>query len=240
MTSALRGPGGRYTVSIEVLTPVHGQPVAQRRTTTGTPFQGAGSSPFGYLVTLAGCSLVLIPGETGLTVRDLKLKARQATVSATVTAAAGAPAWLPAESRYVLFSGDRSAAAATRERSIPFSGAPGPRSEQQQEGDRGTALDLLAAAVGRAVARANTDLGAAPAGMTALISRVTVRLALESTDLRGGEVQVVLGRTPGTGGGQFVEFTVCAVPAAGDGGATAPAASMPAATGESADPSARS
>ncbi|HLN61779.1 MAG TPA: hypothetical protein VK464_09525, partial [Symbiobacteriaceae bacterium] len=83
-------------------------------------------------------------------------------------------------------------------------------------GEEATPLDRLAVAVGRSVARANAALAQSPApGGVALVSSLTIRLAVEQTNVGQGRVLVTLAR-PGqeTPSGQYVELTMSTVPGA--------------------------
>jgi hypothetical protein len=158
-------------------------------------------------------SLTLAPGENGLTLRSVKpLGATRAVVTATVGARGGAPDWLPTESTYLLFQGDRAAAAAVKDRYVPFEGMAAERSWPDQGGV--TPLDRLAVAVGRSVARANAVLARtqAEAGV-ALVSRVTLRVGVRQTDLGQGRVFVALAG-PGEEEAQYVELEMTTVPGA--------------------------
>lgn len=158
-------------------------------------------------------SLTLTPGENGLTLRSVKLLgATRAVVTATVGARGGAPDWLPTESTYLLFQGDRGAAAAVKDRYIPLDGMATERSLPDQSDV--TPLDRLAVAVGRSVARANAVLARtrAEAGV-ALVAKVTLRVGVRQADLGQGRVFVTLAG-PGAEEGQYVELTMTTVPGA--------------------------
>lgn len=209
MSRALTGPGGRYRVAVEALVSGGGDGFVRRRAVQGAPLPDDRA----FMVLLHdACSLVLEPGENGLTVRSVKLmNAASALITAVVTAGDGAPDWLPQESTYLLFQGDREAAAAQRERYFPLEGM----TEGPAPADQGaTPLDRLAVAVGRSVARANAQLARTTArGGVALVANITIRVAVEHTDVGQGRVLVNLAR-PGTETGQFVELTMTTVPGA--------------------------
>ena len=166
-------------------------------------------------------SLTLAPGENGLTLGSVKLLgATRAVVTATVGARGGAPDWLPTESTYLLFQGDRGAAAAVKDRYVPLEGMAAERDGPDQ-GDV-TPLDRLAVALGRSVARANAVLARtqAEAGV-ALVAKVTLRVGVRQADLGQGRVFVTLAG-PGEEEKQYVELTMTTVPGAqpaGEGGA---------------------
>jgi hypothetical protein len=199
-----------------VLTARGGEAFMRHRVDAGEPVWNPGGQGGAFLV-LAGdaLSLVLAPGENGLTLRSVKLlNASRAVVTATVAAAGGAPEWLPHESTYLLFQGDREAAAAVRDVYFPLQGMVAERSWEGSEA--ATPLDRLAVAVGRSVARANAALARtnAEAGV-ALVSQVTIRVCVAQTDLGQGRVLVTLAR-PGEDQAcnQFVELTMTTVPGA--------------------------
>lgn len=209
MSTELRGPDDRYRLTVEAMTSADNETFTRSRTSTGIS-EGDGN----YRVVVGNaCSIVLRLGENGLTVRSVRLLgARQAQVRALVAAGSCAPEWLPTESAYQLFEGDRAEAAAFTERYIPLEGMA---REQSWPDDGTTPLDRLAVAVGRSVARANSALvrSGAEAGI-ALVSSVTVRVAVQQTQVSRGRVMVTLAR-PGDGeAGQFVEFSMRTVPPA--------------------------
>ncbi|HWI61839.1 MAG TPA: hypothetical protein VNT75_08380 [Symbiobacteriaceae bacterium] len=210
MSCPLQGPGDRYAVRVVVLAARGGQQFERCEVCEGQPLDS------GAFQVLAGdlCSLVLKPGENGLTLGSVKLlRATRAVITATVCARGGAPDWLPTEGSYLLFQGDREEARAVCDRYTPLEGMAAERSWPAQEGVM--PLDRLAVAVGRSVARANAVLArsTAEAGV-ALISQVTIRVGVRQTDLGQGRVLVTLAR-PGEGGdGQFVELTMSAAPGA--------------------------
>lgn len=209
VSTELRGPDDRYRLTVEAMTSLDGDTFTRSRTSIGIP-EGDGD----YKVVVgSACSLKLRLGENGLTVRSVRLLgARQAQVRAWAAAGCGAPDWLPTESAYLLFEGDRADAAAATERYIPLEGMA---REQSWPDDGTTPLDRLAVAVGRSVARANAALvrSRTDAGI-ALVSSVTVRVTVEQTEVSRGRVMVRLAR-PGEGQtGQFVEFSMRTVPPA--------------------------
>lgn len=223
MSAELLGPRDTYKVTLEVVATSEAYAVGHYRAERGVPlWDTVGQSPPeterppAYLVVVDGaCSVTLSLGENGLTLRAVKLlSASHAVVTAAVTAGPGAPAWLPTESRYMLFDGDRARAAGAEERFIPFEGlAEGP---SHSEGGQ-TPLDQLVVAVGRSVARANSALTRVRGeGGVALVSTVTIRLAVRQANLGQGRVMVTLASPEAAEPGQFVEFTMTTVPANDD------------------------
>jgi hypothetical protein len=225
MSIPIVGPGDRYRVSLELLSSDGSDQVTRHWVTEGEPvwdMSGQGGSL--RVIAPDAVSLLLMPGENGLTVSNVRLlNAKWAVVTAKVTAGGGAPDWLPGESSYLLFQGDRAAAQNTKDRFIPLDGMAAERSWPQEDA---TPLDALAVAVGRSVARANAALARtqAEAGV-ALVSSVTIRVAVQQTDLGGGRVLVTLGRLGQESDcGQYVELTMTTVPGApADDGSAAPA-----------------
>ncbi len=227
MSAELRGPGDRYTVMVEAAATYEEEPPARHRERRGEPFwdvSGGGGArreagdagyPHSYMVVVGdACSLALALGENGLTVRSVKLlRANRVEVTAHVSAEAGAPEWLPTASTYRLFEGDREDAFRFRERFIPFAGLTDERAAPEPAA--AAPLDKLAVAVGRSIARANAVLARsrADAGV-ALVSSVTIRVALAQTDLGQGRVFVTLARPESGQTGQFLELTMSTVPAA--------------------------
>jgi hypothetical protein len=212
----LMGPGDRYRLAIDVLAARGGNALTRFRAVSGVPVPDEGGSDGATLVMVdEAVSLVVVPGENGFTVRSLKLLgADRAVVTAVVTAGATAPEWLPAESTYMLFQGDRTdAAAAPAERFVSLEGLTDAQTAPPQGA---TPLDKLVVALGRSVARANAALAQSPApGGVALVSSLTIRLAVEQTNVGQGRVLVTLAR-PGqeTPSGQYVELTMSTVPGA--------------------------
>ncbi|HYG57017.1 MAG TPA: hypothetical protein VD902_02970 [Symbiobacteriaceae bacterium] len=211
MSHLLSGPGDRYRVEVDALAGRRDEPFTHHRVNTGFAEEG------GAVRVVAGdaLSLTMHLGDNGITVRSIRLmRADRAVVTARVTAGAGAPAWLPTESTYLLFQGDRNEAEG---RFIPFEGMAAERSWPAAA----TPLDRLAVAIGRSVARANAALARtqAEAGV-AMVSSVTVRVAVEQTDVGQGRVMVTLARPDRErGSGQFVELTMTTVPGAEPEGA---------------------
>lgn len=208
MSTELIGPGDRYRVAIVALSSAGGDIYTRHRATAGIAQAEAGT----YRVLVGeACAVTLTLGENGLTLRSVKLlNAADALITADVTAGGGAPDWLPTDSSYRLFEGDRKTPAP--ERYIPLEGLTG---ERPTAGDGElTSLDRLAVAVGRSVARANATLarGQADTGV-ALIAAVTLRVAIEQADVGQGRVLVTLAR-PGKAEekGQYVELTMKTVP----------------------------
>lgn len=214
------GPGERYRVALEVLAAIGGETFKRHSATHGYPAWSlenpppeAGLGPTYRVVVDEACSLVLQLNENGLTVRVLKLLgATRALIKAVVMSGPGAPEWLPTESSYLLFDGDRAAAATFGERYIPFDGVV---TERTWPFGDSAPLDRLAVAVGRSVARANEVLARtrAEAGV-ALVSSITLRVAVQQVDVGQGRVLVHLAR--GGEAAQFVELTMTTVPGASE------------------------
>lgn len=207
------GPEERYRVALEVLTSSDGRHYARYRVDAAEPLQTAGQGQRYLAVVDEQCALEMNPGESGLMLRSMRLMgAKEAVVRAVVTAGPGAPDWLPTESRYLLFDGDRTDAAGLRDRYIPFAGLTAGEAGDREEG---TPLERLAVAVGRSVARANATLARSSAqGGVALVAGIRLRIAVEETGMAQGRVLVTLARPTQGQTGQFVEFTMTTVPGA--------------------------
>lgn len=210
MNRPLVGPGDRYRVRVELLHPAGGRAGVRHRAHVGVQLDKSDSHR--YMVTLGTlCALVLVLGENGLTVEQvLLMEADRAVLRAVVTPGSDAPDWLPEESVYLLFEGDRRSVQQRAPRYLPLEGMVEERSWPQEEA---VPLDSVAAAVGQAVNRANARLARActPAG-GAVVQSVTVRLSVHRADLCNGRVLVTLNSEAG-GAGQFVEFTLSTAPA---------------------------
>lgn len=224
MNTPLQGPGGTYAVRLTVYAPVApGANLCHRHeVATGTPLTdpSGGPDPDGapgeFLVALPGIlSLRLRPRPEGLTVRDLRVEATgPLTVTARVTALAGAPEWLPDTADYAVFQGDRKAAAALRAMHLPF--RPG-----RPESGTGAlvAMDRLVAVLGQAIGRANDRLARTPgAGGTALAASVTVRVAVSAVRVSGRNRVLLTLTRPGEAAAQHVEITMTTVPGAEEAG----------------------
>lgn len=224
MSIPLTGPGDRYSAAVEVLASPGDESFSRYRVSSGEPLWDTSGQGRPYRVVVGdACTMVLNLGENGLTLQSLKLLGPAWTVvTAVVTAGSGAPDWLPTESNYLLFQGDRAAAGALKDRYVPLAGMAEERSWADASA---TPLDQLAIAVGRSIARANAVLArsTAPSG-TALVAGVTIRVGVTQTDLEQGRVLVSLAR-PGGGqdGGesqtntcttQYVELRLTTVPGA--------------------------
>lgn len=211
MNRALRAPGDRYRVRVELLDRPDGQAGVRCGADAGLQLDRTDSHRF--MVTLGRfCALVLVLGENGITVEQvLLMEVESARIRAVITAGAGAPDWLPYESQLLLFEGDRKSATKQAPRFLPLEGMAEERSWPREES---VTLDSVAVAVGQAVRRANARLARErhPAG-TALVQRVTVRLAVQQAEVEKGRLLVSLG-PEGADGGQFVEFTLGCEPAA--------------------------
>jgi hypothetical protein len=224
VNAELRAPGDRYRVVIDVTSSTDGGPTVRRTVDQGIQFwdvagppaqmESGEVRPSSYMVVVDDmASLVLIPGENGLTVRWVRLlNASQAAIRARVIAGTGAPDWLPPESDYLIFDGDRTTAAAFKEQFIPLDGMAMERTWQEGE----TPLDSLVTAVGKSVARANAALARIQSeGGTSLVASVTMKICVSQVDLGQGRVLVALAR-PGQGQtcDQFIQLTMTTVPGA--------------------------
>jgi hypothetical protein len=218
----LRAPGDRYRVAIDVIGAAGGDQKSRCTVEQGVAFWDVGGpvrsedgavQAHSYMVVVDDlCSLVLVPGENGLTIRWVRLlNAAQATIRARVIAGSGAPDWLPPESEYQIFEGDAAAATAFEEQFIPLNGMAAERSWTQGA----TPLDLLAIAVGKSVARANAALARVQSeGGVALVSSVTVRVAVNQAEVARGRMLVSFARSGEGQTGQFVELVMTTVPGA--------------------------
>ncbi|MGE5675474.1 MAG: hypothetical protein ACM3XM_16630 [Mycobacterium leprae] len=206
----------RYRVVLEALVTENGATFARYRADTGLRGQGAEPAGPSFLVVLQECCSVQVAlGENGLTLQRVRLAAAErAVITATVQAGAEAPEWLPAESTYLLFDGDRTAAAAAGERYIPFEGL---LHESGAPCSQSTTLEQLAIAAGRSVARANAALAqtVTPAGV-ALVSGLTIQVAVSQAEVCQGRL-LIAGVPPGGQSQapvQFVQLTLTTVPGA--------------------------
>lgn len=198
------GPGGRYRLRLELLQEA-GNATYLRRQATAAQRQGD------ECILLFGedATAKLLLGEGGITLQSLALaKGGQAVLQAEVEAGPSAPSWLPTASTVSLFEGDRQAAAALRDRFVPLPGAV----EQSSAGI--VSLDQLFLAVGRSMARANGALVqiASPGG-TALVTTVTVSIAIDGLAVDRGRVLVQPTSPSGVGQGGAAQ------PGAGQAGA---------------------
>lgn len=225
VNSPLAGPKDRYRLAVEALASQDGKHFTRSRTEAGIPLGGGngepatgeapGVPPSSFLVVVdEAASLILQPGENGMTVKDIRiLNADHLRLTAKVTPGSVAPDWLPAESSFLLFDGDRQATIALPPRYIPFDGMLS--SDDWPQSDFAP-LDVVAVALGRSVERANAILAnrSAPGG-TALLTGVTVRMGVSRLDLGQGRMMLTLTR-PGDGrADQFVELTMTAGLASG-------------------------
>lgn len=205
MNRALRGPGDRYRVRVELLDRPGGQAGVRCGADAGLQLDRTDSHRF--MVTLGTlCALVLVLGENGITVEQvLLMEVESARIRAVITAGAAAPDWLPNESHLLVFEGDRRSVPAQVPRFLPLEGMAEERSWPREES---VTLDGVAVAVGQAVRRANARLAREchPAG-TALVQRVTVRLAVQQAQIDKGRLLVSLSPEGGESG-QYVEFTL--------------------------------
>lgn len=215
MNSPLVGPKERYCIAVEALASQDGKHFTRFVAEAGIPLGGKGLSngeapgapPHSYLVMVdEACSLILQPGQNGVTLRDLRLlNASHVRLTARVTPGLSPPDWLPNESHYLLFDGDSKEAYAQPSRYLPFDGMVSPDAWPQS--DRAP-LDALAVAVGRSVERANAVLACSRSpGGTALVSSVTVRVGVSRFNLAKNRVLVTLSGESG-GADQFVELTL--------------------------------
>ncbi len=210
MTVRLTGPNERYWLTIEALASQDGKHYTRCQSVEAFPLgaaEGQGAPPSSYLVMVdETCSLILTPGISGVTVRDLRLlSVCHLRLSVRVSPGAQAPDWLPTESTYLLFDGDAMAAAALPERYIPFDGVVG--EEVWAEPDL-VPLDALAVAVGRSIARANTILACRPGpGGVAVVAGLTIRVGVTRVDLGRSRVLVTLARPEGGQVEQYVDLS---------------------------------
>lgn len=209
MSAELLGPNDRYRLRLEVRHDPSAQPL---QANTGVPAGDAGGRRYIILLQPA-CAVILQLGESGLTLESVSLlEASEVAVTAYVTPGTGSPDWLPQESEYLLFQGDRQAARQIAERFIALEGMALERS--WPAGDI-VPLDRLALAVGHALTRANSRLTRAcgEAG-TAVVASITLRVALHQTDLNRDRVLLSLARPDVSVQGQYVELKVNAAPIA--------------------------
>lgn len=177
------GPGGRYRVRFELLQEV-GDATFRRKPATGARFQGAECQ---LLFGEDGTARVTL-GENGITLHAINwVKGGQAVLQAEVEAGPGAPSGLPSRSTLRLFEGERQAGAALRDRFTPLPGAAAP--EPPQPG--ALPVDQLLLAVGRSMTRANLALveTRSPGG-TALVTTLTIAIAINALSVEGGHVFV--------------------------------------------------
>lgn len=227
MNRPLVGPGDRYRLAVEALASQDGKHFTRHLAEVGIPTrhlteasaparsgegggsvtgEAPGAPPSSYLVMVdETCSLLLMPGENGITVKDIRLlDACHLRMTARVTPGCCPPDWLASEATYLLFDGDYKTAHAQPDRYIPFDGMVAEDAWPQADF---APLDLLAVAVGRSVERANGLLACNPsAAGTALVSSVTVRVGLSRVDLGQNRVLLTLARPEGGAADQFVEL----------------------------------
>lgn len=202
MNSPLTGPGDRYRLAVEGLVSQDGKHFTRYVAEAGIPV-----SPSSFLVMVdEACSLLLQPGENGVTVRDVRLlNACHVRLAARVTPGLSPPDWLPNQSEYLLFDGDHKEACGLPARYVPFDGLVSPDAWPHTDF---APLDVLAVAVGRSIERANAILACTPSpGGTALVSTVTVRVGVSRFNLARNRVLVTLSGENG-GADQFVELTL--------------------------------
>ena len=172
----------------------------------GAPLRGA--PPSSYLVMVDEfCSLIIQPGENGVSVRDIRLlDACHLRLSLRVTPGPAAPDWLEGESTYLLFDGDHKEAVAQPPRYVPFDGLVSPDGWPRADF---TPLDVLAVAVGRSVERANTVLACTPSPTgAALVTGVKIRVGVSRVDLGRKRVLLTLARPEEGAVEEFVELTL--------------------------------
>lgn len=217
MTAPLVGPDRRYHLAVEVLVSQDGQHFTRRQAASGYPIGAAEGRPSSYLVVVdESCSLILQPGQNGVTVRDVRLLgASHVRITAQVEPGEEAPHWLPDRQTHLLFDGDAAATLLQAERYIPFDGMladePTPAADVAP-------LDALAVALGRSVERANSQLACrtGAAGL-ALVTSVTLRVGVTRVDVGPGRVVVGLARPDACAAEQYVELTLQAgLPAEGE------------------------
>lgn len=209
MSARLCGPGDRYRLTFEALCCARGTFYTHHRAAGRVALEDGRCR----VVVPDVCSLDLIPGENGITVKAIKLaRPGRTLITVVVAAGPGAPEWLPPESTYLVFEGTRADQAEFAGRYIAFDGMMGGDGEPE---DGSSPLDRLAVAVGRSIARANAQLSRVrqEAG-TALVSGMTIRVALQQASVEQGRVLVSLARPDAGETGQFVELTMTPAPAA--------------------------
>lgn len=223
MDAPLHNPEGTYAARVTVYAPLAPDGAVWRRheVAAGLPLPGPvvgaegdelPDGPAEYLVALPGVlSLRLRLRSDGLTVRDLRVEAPGAvTVTARVSALAGAPEWLPDQADYAVFQGDRKAAAGLRHIWLPLCREQVPAAPTDV-----VAVDRLVTALGQAIHRANARLAQqSGSGGTALAASVTVRVAVTEFGISEGN-RVLLGLPRrGEPASQHLEVTMTTVPGA--------------------------
>lgn len=218
MNTPLLGPGDRYRFAVEALASQDGKHFTRAVAEAGIPLRGGGgraakgeapgAPPSSYLVMVDEfCSLIIQPGENGISVRDIRLLgACHLRLSVRVTPGAAAPDWLEGESTYLLFDGDSKEAVAQPARYLPFDGLVSPDAWPQADF---APLDVLAVAVGRSVERANTVLACTPSPRgAALVTAVKIRVGLSRVELSRRRVLLTLARPEEGAVEEFVELTL--------------------------------
>lgn len=217
MNSPLLGPGDRYRLAVEALASQDGKHFVRSVSEAGIPLRGGaagpstgeapGAPPPSYLVMVDEvCSLILQPGQNGVTVRDIRLlNACHLRLTIWVKPGAAAPDWLEGESTYLLFDGDSKEAIAQTARYIPFDGLVSPDAWPQADF---APLDVLAVAVGQSVERANTILACkpSPAG-AAVVTSLKIRVGVSRVELGRRRVLLTLARPEEGVVEEFVELT---------------------------------
>ncbi len=176
--------------------------------------------PGEYMVAVPGVvSFCLRARPAGLTIRKLRVEGPGAvSILARVNALAAAPEWLPVQSDYAVFQGDRRAAAALTTVHLPLT------AHIPTAADSGVvAVDRLVTAVGQSIHRANGRLARLGGeGGTALAASVTLRVGVGEFAVAGSD-RVMLGLLRrGERANHHLEITMTTVPG-----------------GDSSDPSAR-
>jgi len=216
MTSPLFGPEQRYRLAVEALVSQDGEHFTRRAVECGHPLgirmQAAGAAadgpPSSYLVVVdESCSLILQPGQNGVTVRDVRLlDARNVRLALRVEPGESAPDWLPDQQIHLLFDGDAAATLLQAERYIPLDGMLADESPPSADV---APLDALAVALGRSMERANAQLASrAGSGGLSLVSTVTLRVGVSRVDVGPGRVVVGLARPDSGAVEQYVELTL--------------------------------
>lgn len=221
MNTPLLGPGDRYRLVVEALASQDGRHFTRAVAEAGVPLRGGGGGtatggahqapgvpPSSYLVVVDEfCSLIIQPGENGISLRDIRLlNACHLRLSLRVMPGASAPDWLDGESTYLLFDGDHKEAVAQPARYLPFDGLVSPDAWPQADF---APLDVLAVAIGRSVERANTVLACTPSlAGTALVTGVKIRVGLSRVELGRRRVLLTLARPEEGAVEEFVELTL--------------------------------
>lgn len=203
----IHGPGGRYQLQLELFQAAGNGSFIQRPATDVHRHGNECLVLFGPDATAR-----LTPGEEGLILHSVGLDQEgKALLQAKVAVGPEAPGG-PTSATVTLFEGERQAAESVLNRFISLAGVLEP------ELTGALTLDQLFVAVGRSVARANRLLvGIESPGGTALVTTVTVSIAVDALTVQAGRVvvkptggdqlapQVSVGTAPPMAGGQAGE-----------------------------------